>query len=187
MNNASRPSALPFSRPLDASTVGEAAMPVKIVAKETEMIAMARLDGLAGIDQLEADLTISREGRSGLRVTGVVKARVRQTCVVSLEPFDAEVLEPVDVHYLPEADIAHLRARRPKLEEAGGAEDDLPDPIVGGRIDLGALTAEYLVLGLDPYPRKPGVAYVGPQPGAEDAAAVSPFAALSRLKSERPL
>ena len=32
-----------------------------------------------------------------------------------------------------------------------------PDEIVNGQIDLGALTAEFLALGLDPYPRKPGV------------------------------
>ena len=40
------------------------------------------------------------------------------------------------------------------------AEDaDIPDPIVGGRIDFGVLTAEFLALGLDPYPRKPGMAF----------------------------
>ena len=40
------------------------------------------------------------------------------------------------------------------------AEDaDIPDPLVGGRIDFGALTAEFLALGLDPYPRKPGIAF----------------------------
>ena len=31
-----------------------------------------------------------------------------------------------------------------------------PDEIMDGQIDLGALAAEFLVLGLDPYPRKPG-------------------------------
>ena len=29
------------------------------------------------------------------------------------------------------------------------------------QIDLGALAAEFLALGLDPYPRKPGVAFDG--------------------------
>ena len=36
-------------------------------------------------------------------------------------------------------------------------EYEPPDEIVNGQIDLGAITAEFLVLGLDPYPRKPGV------------------------------
>ena len=45
---------------------------------------------------------------------------------------------------------------------------------INGKIDLGALTAEFFALGLDPYPRKPGVEFVAP-PG-EDASD-SPFAA----------
>ncbi len=40
---------------------------------------------------------------------------------------------------------------------AFGGEDP-PDPIIDGKIDLGALAAEFFALGLDPYPRKPGVA-----------------------------
>ena len=30
-----------------------------------------------------------------------------------------------------------------------------------GRIDLGAIVGEHLALGLDPYPRSPGVAFAG--------------------------
>jgi hypothetical protein len=38
-------------------------------------------------------------------------------------------------------------------------EDDPPEPIVDGIIDLGAVTLEFLALALDPYPRKPGVSF----------------------------
>ena len=41
------------------------------------------------------------------------------------------------------------------------AIEDAPDPIVDGKIDLGALAAEFMILGLDPYPRKPGVVLTG--------------------------
>ena len=56
-----------------------------------------------------------------------------------------------------------------------------PDEIAGGHVDLGALTAEFLALGLDPYPRKPGVDF-----NFEDGSTKpdSPFAALGRLKGE---
>ena len=37
--------------------------------------------------------------------------------------------------------------------------EDPPEPIVNGAIDLGALAAEFLMLGLDPYPRKPGAVF----------------------------
>jgi len=59
------------------------------------------------------------------------------------------------------------------------AEDvEVPDPLIGGRIDFGALTAEFLALGLDPYPRKPGIAFE-PVVVGEDA---GPFDALRRLR-----
>ena len=42
------------------------------------------------------------------------------------------------------------------------------------------LATEYLILGVDPHPRKPGIAFDAPK--AEDAAEGSPFAALAALK-----
>ncbi|HEY1452267.1 MAG TPA: DUF177 domain-containing protein, partial [Roseiarcus sp.] len=51
------------------------------------------------------------------------------------------------------------------------------DPVIDGKIDLGALTAEHFALGLDPYPRKPGAEFVAPD---EQAAPDSPFAALAK-------
>ena len=60
-------------------------------------------------------------------------------------------------------------------------EDDLPDPIVNGRIDIGAVTAEFLALGLDPYPRKPEVDFAY----QEDSGRENPFAALARIKGDK--
>ncbi len=55
---------------------------------------------------------------------------------------------------------------------------DPPDEIVDRKIDVGALTAEFLALGLDPHPKKPGVEF---EPVIEDSDA-SPFDELARLK-----
>ncbi len=95
-----------------------------------------------------------------------MRAQVSQTCVVSLDDFSSRIEEPVDVVFLPEADVARMaaeRAAQPANHDEEAALDDLPDPIVGGRIDLGALAAEILILGLDPYPRKPGVVFADRQ------------------------
>ena len=56
-------------------------------------------------------------------------------------------------------------------------EEDPPDPIVDGKVDLGALAAEFLALALDPYPRKPGAEFAAPEVAEPD----SPFAELARL------
>jgi len=59
------------------------------------------------------------------------------------------------------------------------ADEDEPDPIIDGKIDIGALAAEFFALGLDPYPRKPGAQFAPLKP---DDAGEQPFAALQTLK-----
>ena len=53
-----------------------------------------------------------------------------------------------------------------------------PEPLIGGVVDLGALAIEFLILGLDPYPRKPGAVFEPPQDHKPEA---GPFAALAKL------
>ena len=44
--------------------------------------------------------------------------------------------------------------------------------MIDGKIDLGALAAEFFALGLDPYPRKPGAEFVAPPEAAAPRFAV---------------
>ena len=183
MTRSPTPLAGPLSRRFDAAAVRDDGAAFRLEASASECGALAADCGLAGIDALAADFRILREGGDGLRVTGTVRARVRQTCVVSLDEFASDIAEDVAVRFAPEAEVAALtaaHAARPAAQDDEEGED-LPDPIVNGRIDLGALAAEMLVLGLDPHPRKPGVAFAEPAPAASDEAADSPFAALGRL------
>ncbi|MDP4023625.1 DUF177 domain-containing protein [Methylobacterium sp. NEAU 140] len=140
---------------------------VTVEASPAECEALARDFGIPGIRDLVGRFDLSGQ-TSRLAVTGRVEARVTQVCTVSLEPFEAPVREPVDVVFTDTDRLAGTDA-----EDA-----EVPDPIVGGRIDFGALTAEFLALGLDPYPRKPGVAFEPVEAGAEP----SPFDALRRLR-----
>ena len=173
----------PLSRRFDAASARDAATGFALEATPAERDALARECDLPGIDALSAALGVRRDGADGLHVTGTVSARVRQVCVVSLDEFASDVVEPVDVRFAPEAEVdgmAAARAARPGSDEED--LEDLPDPIVKGRIDLGALAAEILVLGLDPHPRKPGAAFADPavEPPVEPDAL--PFAALKALK-----
>ncbi len=174
----------PLVRRFDAASARDGGTPFRVDATAAERDALATDCGLPGIDALSADLLVEREGAEGLRVTGSVVARVRQVCVVSLDEFTSDVDEPLDVRFAPEAEVDALAAAY--AARSPGADDDeaedLPDPIVGGRIDLGALVAEVLVLGLDPYPRKPGVAFDEPLAAEPDVPAASPFAVLRQLK-----
>ena len=151
----------PFLRPVRVESVPEGGVEHTIEANEVERRTLAKLYGLPAIGRLTAKFTLSRAGRGIIRVRGDVHAEVTQTCVVSLEPFDVVLTEPVDVRFAPLAGESSNRRGPPIAPAEAGAfaigEEDEPDPIVDGRIDLGALAAEFMILGLDPYPRKPGV------------------------------
>ncbi len=165
-------SELPFSRIHSVSDVPSAGSTVSLVATPEERAALARAFGLPEIRRLEAALDLKPWGREGLSVTGEVSAEVVQACVVTLEPFASEVREEVDVRY----------AADEQGPETGGeheADLDAPDLLVNGTADLGALVAEYLVLGLDPHPRKPGVA--APAEGESPEGTHRPFAGLDAL------
>src|SRR5689334_19327727 len=54
-----------------------------------------------------------------------------------------------------------------------------PEALQDGVVDLGAVAAEFLLLGIDPYPRKEGAAFDAP-PVADPSG--HPFAALATLK-----
>ena len=192
----------PFSRPF---TVEELLRrpdePMKIAALPEEMTALAQADGVPSIAALTAEFKVNRQGKD-IRVTGEVRARVTQECVVTLELFETDVVEPVDVRFAfappppPPAPREGERMSRRRAAQAqeerrqqaapefpSHEEDDPPDAIVDGKIDLGALAAEFMALGLDPYPRKPGAEFAEVQD--DEPADESPFAGLARLKKDK--
>ena len=59
---------------------------------------------------------------------------------------------------------------------------DEAEPLVAATVDLGLLATEFLILGVDPYPRKAGVAFEAPKAAADPAA--NPFAALAGWKKK---
>ena len=168
---------LPFSRPVKVDTLPRDGLEQSIEATPRERAALAAVNDLADLAALTAKLVIKRSGK-GVRVTGTFHAEATQTCVVSLEPFPVTLDEPIESRFVPEGE------RRPRPADADplGLDDlDEPDPLIDGKVDLGALTAEFLALSLDPYPRKPDAVF---EPPAEPEADPSPFGVLTRLPRE---
>ena len=160
--------ALPLSRPIRVTDLPAEGTDITIEATPEEREALARDFKLPAIHAVTGTFRLTGT-RSRVRVSGHVNATVSQICVVTLDPFESQIREEVDVAF-----AARDAASMPQGE-------DPPDEIVDGTIDLGAVTAEFLALGLDPYPRKPGVdfAFEGGDERPE-----SPFAALERLKDK---
>jgi len=170
-------SELRWSIPVGIDDVPPDGRDYPFAAGEGERAAIAQALGLVAVPRLDARLNVRRIAGDGLRVTGEVSATVVQTCVVTLDPVENEVDEAVDISFLPSADVDPDDADADA--EADPEAPDPPDPLVNGRIDLAALAVEFLQLGLDPYPRKPGVEF---QPPADGDQVESPFAVLASLK-----
>lgn len=175
----------PLSRPLSAAKVPPEGMEVQVVATETERAALAALNALPAILSLSARLHARRWRGEGLEITGELRARLRQNCVLTLEEFETEVVEPIEARFAPPRDATTQRSRRhaPQRDDADADAfgEDPPDTLVGGGVDLGAIISEFLTLALDPYPRKPGAEFVEPAP-AEPSGVASPFAHLQRTR-----
>lgn len=167
-----------LSRTIDVASGLGAGADVVVEAGEVERAALAREFKIDGIDRLVGRFRVTPKGRT-VHVRGEVTGDVRQTCVVTLEEFSSRVVEEVDLDF---AEDAPLGREQEGDENVSSELIDAPDPIINGKIDLGAITAEFLALGLDPYPRKPGVegfAHIESEDPEE-----SPFAALGRLKGD---
>ena len=159
----------PLTRSIRVDRMARAQGDFIVTATPEECAALAADFGIPAIRDLVGRFRLSGS-LTRLHVGGTVAATVTQICTVTLEPFASKVEEPVDVAFT-NADI---------LNDTDAEDVELPDPIVNGRIDFGALTAEFLALGLDPYPRKPGVAFEPVTAGEEPL----PFADLKALKEK---
>jgi hypothetical protein len=166
----------PWSVPIALHEVPETGRTVELIPEEHTRAAIARLAGLRSLPRLHALFDLTLSGRNALRVRGRVSATVGQTCVVTLEPIENEIEEDIDLMFAPAA--ATLSVNRGGIEVEIG-DDGGPEPLIGGAVDLGALATEFLVLGIDPYPRKPGAVFENSPVGDGTD---KPFAALAALK-----
>ena len=175
-------SANPWSVPVVVAQIPEAGLHRDLDANPGERKALADLGGLREVTSANAslDLTLMREGR--VHVVGHVRARVGQTCVVTLDPIENEIDEAIDLIFAPPEQIPALADLVDEAAESDAELPDPPEPIVAGTIDLGRLATDALLLGIDPYPRKPDAIFEPPV--VPDDPEDHPFAALKALKRD---
>jgi uncharacterized metal-binding protein YceD (DUF177 family) len=171
----------PWSAPVVVAQIPEAGLHRDIEADGTVRDALARAAGLRGVEAARASFDLTPGRNDSVHVRGTVTARVGQVCVVSLDPIENEVVEEIDVLFVPESQVPALADSVDDNDESAGREmPDPPEPIINGTIDLGRLATDALFLGLDPYPRKPDVVFE--PPSIADDPEDHPFAALKALK-----
>jgi len=167
-------SAGPWSAPIAVVDIPETGRHIDLVADEAARVVLAKVAGVVSVPRLEAGFDLARHGREGLRVVGHVSATVEQNCVRTLELIENAIEEDIDLLFTPEGAAVNSAAND------GADADEPPEVLRNGIVDLGAVATEFLLLGIDPYPRKPGSVFDAPK-AVEDSAA-HPFAALAKLK-----
>lgn len=168
----------PWSVTVALSEIPEGGKRFDLIADETARAEIARVAALRSLPRLQATFNVARQGAAGLHIDGEVSATVGQNCVVTLEPMENEVREEINLTFsLDGSSVAEGDDDIPEL-----MDPDEPEPLVGNTIDLGMLATEFLIMGIDPYPRKPGATF---EPPVADDDSAHPFAALAALKKDR--
>ncbi len=172
----------PWRVPVAVEDIAESGQYFALAADADARACVARMVGLRDLPRLEADFEVTRRGAGGLHVAGRVSATVGQNCVVTLEPLANEVEEEVDLLFMPQSASVRQAGETETGERPRDIKWDDPEPLIGGLVDLGALATEFLILGLDPYPRKPGAVF---QPPRDLTPEEGPFAALASWTKAR--
>lgn len=175
----------PWRAPVTVAHIPDTGLHRELEASAAERQAMADLAGVREILSAQASFDVVPKSGGRVQVTGHVRARVGQTCVVTLDPMESEIDEEVDLIFAPEAEVRRLADL---IEEGQDDEEppevaDPPEAIVNGIIDLGRIATDALFLAIDPYPRKPGVVFEAEVTALDPED--HPFAALKALQDNK--
>ena len=182
MNRMNRTKNDPWSVPVAVAQIPAAGLHRDIEADAAQREAMAELAGLREILSANAALDVTPQSGGRVHVGGHVRARIGQTCVVTLDPIENEIDEPIDLIFAPPEQIPELAALVDEAVERDADIPDPPEPIVNGIIDLGRLATDALFLAIDPYPRRPDAVFEAPSVAADPED--HPFAALKALQAD---
>jgi uncharacterized metal-binding protein YceD (DUF177 family) len=175
----------PITRLYDLADLSEAGYEARIVPDAKDLARLAEWVEVQVIEKFEGIVELRRQGRDRFLYEADLEVDVVQSCVVTLEP----VTSHISRHFHR---VLHLIPNVHRFADKGGAvtidagDDDAPEEIARSRYDLAGPLLEEFVLAIDPYPRRPGVAFELPNAGQEPESAKpeNPFAVLKVLKGQ---
>ena len=98
----------PWRAPVIVAQIPDTGVHREFEASAAERQAMADLAGLRDVLSAHAEFDVEPKSGGRVQVTGRVRARVGQTCVVTLDPIESEIDEEVDLTFAPEAETRRL-------------------------------------------------------------------------------
>lgn len=170
--------------PVQVNVLPSKGMPVSVDATAQERAWLAQEAGAESVESFNAELTVKRWQRDGVKIAGRLRASLTQACIVTLEPVESRVEETVDRTFVPSTS----KLAKPRLNSDGewllDAEgSDPPDVLESDTLDIWEVLLEQFLLAVEPFPRAEGATFeqAGELP-AEEGRKPSPFAVLGKLK-----
>jgi uncharacterized metal-binding protein YceD (DUF177 family) len=169
------PVTAPWPCEIPLAQVDRGAVKLRLEPSAEQRKAIANQLGIVSLEALSAEVFLT-SWLDGAEVSGLLRARVIQTCSATADDFETPIDARFNLRVLP------ANSQNAPQEEFGdlGADpdgDDPPDVLEGEKVDVSGYVVEHLALELDPFPRKPGAVFVQPPEPVE----LSPFAALKGL------
>jgi len=191
-----------WSHYYNADRVEGASTRLTIEADEQSRKNVSVRANVISIDMLNADLTLEREqaGRV-VHVAGRFTAAVNLECVVTAEEFILDIEEPVEGWFedkestvsfmkaLKDRDLKGSQSGKGPVEVEMASEEEDPEAMIDGQIDLGELVVQHLILAIPPCPKKEGARhdYTDEEikPAEDSPLKKNPFEALKDWKERR--
>lgn len=167
-----------FSYPLKIDELNQQEQHYHLVADESQRKTLQEILQVESVKSFVADISLKLNLKQHLlNVWGVVNAELELKSVVSLENFSKKYSAPFELKYDTKATYKEIR------EMDADIDDDVPDIIINGQINLADISIEQLALVMEDYPRREGETFdFVPEFDVEEPRMNNPFAALEKLK-----
>ncbi|ATP12286.1 metal-binding protein [Bartonella henselae] len=166
--------------PISVRSLPNKGIRIHICADQQECAHLAKNHDLIEVKFCEGEFHVLPWKKRGVRVKGLLQARIVQLCVITLEPLENTLHENIEIVFVPE----DSNLMKPKTSEDTGelfldAEGlDTPEVFYGDKIDIGAVMEEFFELSINHYPRKEGAHMSVIENLEEDEQKLSPFSVL---------
>ncbi len=167
-----------FSYPLVVDEISGPEKVYRLNADEKQRTYIAEIYQIPGVKSFSAELRVKNQHKQHrLEVSGIADAELEQTSVISLENF----IKPYHAEFTVVYDTQMTAKDLKELELE--FDDDIPDIVEDGKIDLAAIAMEQIALIIDDFPRQKNETFnFKSEFDEETTKAQNPFAVLAQLK-----
>lgn len=180
-----------FSKPVSVMSIEKKGHEAKFEADENALKAIVDRFDLAAAKFFRVSMkVVPQSDQMTYRVAGKFQAEFVQTCIVTGDDIDVNLSEDFEGWYRDQSRIVSFKDERNKTTADSNeseyeirSEEEDPEPIENGVLDLAEVAMQFLGLSIDPYPKAIASGtgdYIETKP--EDKP--NPFAKLAELKTK---